>query len=1153
MKNLGRSLFLAVSAHVAALNPRGADSPAASVDKHTGIDKQPSRFFGGSFRKHIWLLAMVIAQATTPALQAQIVETGTITGVVRDTSGAVIAGTQVNIRNAATGLNNATVTDSQGLYVSPPLNPGDYNVEFQASGFGKVQEHIRLAVGQRAAADAVLTVGQNTQTVTVEATTQLLESETSTVSNLRTEEAVKDLPLNGRNFAELVGLGAGVVPAQTQIVSVPYTQQRGPSSYAFNGLRYQENRLLLDGIGDNENHNGLGVVVFPPIDAVQEFSEETTDADARYGRGNAGTINLVYKSGTASYHGEVFEFLRNSALDAKNYFDKAAKPGFKMNEFGGTFGGPLFTRHDPRTFFFADYSGQRTRQGLTFVDTVPDFNLTTAGYDFSAYPALIKNPATGVPYANNFIPLADVNQTGANILNFYQKYAAPNVPGATIANNFLFNPTRSVTEDAFDVKVDHRFSDKDSSYIRYSWARDNILQPGILPVPLVGTTISGPARDPAQQAVVSETHIFSPTTINTARFGWSRFFVYAQNWDAGLGLADQLGIPGVIKPGNPQSDGLPVMNFAGATPIGDAGNSPTHIGTNNYQWDDNVNLVRGKHSLDIGSEVVRLQYNMYQTADEHGLFSFGTAYSGLTWSDLLFGAPQTGVYAALNNKGFGFRQTDLSFYAQDNYKVTSRLTLNAGLRYENFLGWPWTEVENRMYNFVPSLSTTQLFQVGANGVPRSGANGNNLNFMPRVGFAYKLTAKTVIHAGFGVYYSAPNVTNSSGLSNNVPAIDYWTFNNSSVYGAAATNGAPFNYTSDGFVHTTSTSASNLPVGLPVYAQQPNAKTPYSEQWHATIQRQLLPNTTLSVAYVGTRGLHLDELLDINAGSPGTTNVTVNRPYPYFSQIFQLRTDQISSYNGLQITGERRARNFSFLASYTYSHALDENTNSPGSNNATGNAMNPYDLRAEYGDSDLNIPNRFVASANYQLPFKTSNRLNPVVQGWQLNAILAYYDGLPFSVVSANGVGDGLTPRAELVPGYGNGALPDSKRNIHEWFNTSAFVSIPLTGPLANGQWGNSGRNILQGPGTKNVDFSVFKNFRVTESKALQFRAEFFNLFNTPQFNNPSAVAPTPAATSTTLVPNITSGSAYGTISSAGSPTTFQRISREIQLAAKFTF
>jgi hypothetical protein len=1153
MTNLRRSLFSpwSVMAPVATIYGRRSDGWAACTRKRDG-HRLLRLVLDRVLRKHYWLLALLIARILAPGLQAQIVETGAITGVVRDNSGAVVAKAQVSIRNTATGIANSTVTDSQGLYVSPPLDPGDYTVEFESAGFGKVQEHVRLEVGQRAAADALLVVGNAaTQTVTVEATNELLESETSTVSNLRTEEAVKDLPLNGRNFSELVGLGAGVVPAQTQIASIPYAQQRGPSSYAFNGLRYQENRLLLDGIGDNENHNGLGVVIFPPIDAVQEFSEETADADARYGRGNAGTINLIYKSGTNRHHGEIFEFLRNSALDAKNYFDSATKPGFRMNEFGATFGGPLFTEDNPKTFFFADYSGQRTRQGLTDVNTVPDFKLTPTGYDFSAYSQTIKNPTTGIPYANNFIPLSDVNLTGANILNLYQRYASPNVPGTTTANNFLFNPERSVTEDAFDVKVDHQFSDADSAFIRYSQARDSISQPGILPVPLVGAIICGPAQDPAHQAVISETHIFTPTTINSARFGWSRFFVFAQNWDAGLNLPTQLGIPGVEVAGNPSSDGLPVMTFAGDTSVGDAGNSPTQIGTNNYQWDDNVNLVRGKHSIDVGIEVVRLQYNMFQTADEHGLLSFGTVYSGLAWADLLFGAPKTGVYEFQQGTR-GFRQTDLSLYAQDNYKITSRLTLNLGIRYENFLGWPWTEVDNRMYDFVPALSTTQLFQVGTNGVPRSGLSGNNLNFMPRVGFALKLTPKTVVHAGYGIYYSAPNVTNSDGMSINAPAVDYWAFNNSSIYGAA-TNGSPFNYASNGFVHTPATSASALPPALPVFATDPHARTPYSEQWHLSVQRQLLPDTTLSVAYVGTRGVHLDDLVDINAGSPGTTNVAVGRPYPFFAQIFQLQTNEISTYNGLQITAERRARNLSFLASYTYSHALDENTNSPGTNNATGDAMNPHNLRAEYGNSDLNIPNRFVASANYQLPFKTSGKLKPAVDGWQVNAILQYFDGLPFSVASANGVGDGLTPRAELVPGYGNGSLPTNKRNIQEWFNTSAFVSIPLTGPLANGQWGNSGRNILQGPGTKNVDFSVFKNFQVAESKVLQVRGEFFNLFNTPQFNNPSATAPTPAASSTMLVPNVTAGSAFGTISSAGSPTTFQRISREIQLAVKFTF
>jgi outer membrane receptor protein involved in Fe transport len=1061
----------------------------------------------------------------TTALQAQIVETGTITGLVRDNTGAVVDKAHVTVRSAGTGLTTNTATDSQGIYVSPPLAPGEYTVEIEALGFSKAVQHIRLEVGQRAAADAVLAVGQATDTIDVASSGSLLETESSSVSNLRTEEEVRDLPLNGRNFAELLGLGAGVVPGQSQLAgSIPYAQQRGPTSYAVNGLRMTENRFLLDGIGDNENHNGLGVVIFPPVDAVEEFSEETTDADARYGRGAGGTINAIYKSGTNQYHGEVFEFLRNSALDTKNYFDTGAKPGFRMNEFGATFGGPLFSKKDPKTFFFADYAGQRTSQGLTNINTVPDFTVNSVGYDFSAYSQKIKNPATGTFFAGNVIPFSALTtpqvQVGEKILALYQKYATPNRPGYTTANNFLYNPPRIINEDAFDVKVDHRFSDADNAFIRYSQSQDNILQPGILPAPLVGANVSGPASQPAHQAVLSETHIFSPATINTVRFGWSRIFITAQNFNAGKNLPTQLGIPGVEVPGDPLSDGLPVLKFTGYTSLGDAANSPTQIGTNNYQLDDSVNLVRGKHSLDIGAELVRLQYNMYQTGAEHGSMTFSGSYTGLPFADLLFGAPKSGTYQY--QKGTrGFRQTDLAFYAQDNWKATSRLTLNLGVRYENFLGWPWTEVNNRMYQFDPALSTTQVFQVGTHGIPRSGVSGNNFNFMPRVGLAYRVTPKTVFRAGYGIYYAAPNVANSSGLSMNAPALDYWAFNNT-TYGAAQASGAPFNYVSNGFVHTPATSASALPSGLPLSAVDPHAKTPYSEQWHASIQQQITPTTTITAAYVGNVGVHLDGLVDINQGSPGTTNVTVGRPYPFFNQIYQLQTSLVSNYNALQITAERRAGNLSFLASYTYSHALDENSGSPGS------IVNSYNKHADYGNSDQNIPNRFVASVNYKLPFHASGKLRPVVQGWHVNAILNFYDGLPFSVTS-RAIGDGITERAQLT----GARTPGFKSTLSQWVDPAAFAA-----PAA-GTWGNSGRNILRGPGTKDVDFSVFKNFTLAESKSLEVRGEFFNLFNTPLFNNPT---------------NLTVGGAgFGSISSAGSPTTLQRTSREIQLAAKLYF
>jgi len=1107
------------------------------------------------FKRTIFsLFTLLIAILLASALHAQIVETGIITGVVKDNTGAVVPSAHVEVLNTDTRITTNTSTDSQGIYVTPPLHPGNYEVIVEASGFDKVVEHLRLEVGQRVAADIALTVGKTTETIEVQASGELLETESSSVSNLRSEEAVRDLPLNGRNFNELFNLGAGAISTTAQSTgSIAYTQQRGPSYFAINGSRPQENRTLLDGIGDQENHNSM-TAVFPPIDAIQEFSEETDDADARYGRSNGATINVVIKSGTDQYHGDIFEFLRNTALDARNDFNKpvagptGAKSALRQNEFGATFGGPVFYKQaNPKTFFFADYAGKRFAQGQDFVSSVPVVKISPAGYDFSAYSTPIKNPATQVAYANNFVPITDplIDQTGANILNLYQKYAQPNygAAGAT-ANNYFYGPLLIVNEDDFDVKIDRKFSEKDSAFLRYSQGHDILSQPGTLPTPLVGDVICGPASDPAHQGVLSETHIFSPTTINTARYGWTRFFVYAKNWDnagsayAGLDTNSpgQLNIPGVINPNNPLSVGLPVFTFTGYTPIGDAGNSPTNIGTNNYQVDDDLTLVRGKHSLDLGFDLVRLEYNMFQSGAEHGSESYAARYTGLPWSDLLFGSPTGGSFAFPSE--VGLRESDLSFYAQDNYKVNSRLTLNLGVHYENFLGWPWTEAHNKEWDFRPSISQTALEQVGTNGIPSSGLSGNNFNFAPRIGLAYRVTDKTVFHTGFGLYYAAPDVGVSSTLAANVPVYDYWAFNNPAKYVTKAASSAAFNYAHNGFVHTVATSGSAIFPGQAAYSVDPDAKTPYTEQWHAAIEQQIPFSTVLKFTYVGTKGTHLTNIRDINSnqlGLNGATTVTVARPYTTFGQISELETRQVSSYNALQVTAERRAHGLGFLASFTYSHALDE-----GSGENSG-VSNPYNIRYDYGNADYNVPKRFVASSNYQLPFKGRGALGPLERGWQVNAIGQFYDGTPFFVSSGVSVGDGLSPRANLIPGNGNGSLPKSQRTHSQWFNTQAF-SVPTAGT-----WGNSGRNILQGPGTKYVDASLFKDTHLTGSKVLQLRAEAFNLANTPQFNNPAATVGTYNAKTQTW------SNGFGSVSSAGSDLTFQRTARQIQFAAKITF
>ncbi len=580
------------------------------------------------------LIALVLIFVAARRGHAQ-VEKGVITGQVKDSSGALVNHTQITLKNIATGLPTTTTTNGDGIYVSPPLNPGDYEVKITASGYSTSINHVRLAVAQRLSVDAMLSIGAATESVEVQADTVQFDTETATISNLRNGEAVHNLPLNGRNFAELLGLGAGVVPGQSQLAgTIPYAQQRGPTAYAINGQRMTDNRFLLDGIGDNENHNGLGVVIFPPIDAVEEFREQTSDADARYGRASGGIINLVFKSGTSKYHGEAFEFLRNSVLDAKNYFDRAKKPPFRMNSFGGTFGGPVFPNKNPRTFFFVDYAGQRTSQGLTDVDSIPAWGPQGVG-DFSLYSQVVHDPVTKVAFPGNVVPASYLtssqSQVGQNILGLFASTGVtPNISSATTANNYLYNPQRLDNSDAFDVKVDHQFTDNDSAFLRYSHSYDGIFQPGLLPTPLDGAGVAGPAQQPAHQAVLSETHVFSPTLLNSVQVGWSRIFITAQDFNVGKNLPTQLGIPGVVVSGDEvHTDGLPFLSIVGAASIGDPVNAPTQIGTNNYQVNDNITIVHGKHSIDTGAEIVRPQYNMYQTLAEHGTMAFTGNFTGL--------------------------------------------------------------------------------------------------------------------------------------------------------------------------------------------------------------------------------------------------------------------------------------------------------------------------------------------------------------------------------------------------------------------------------------------------------------------------------------------------------------------------------------------
>lgn len=611
--------------------------------------------------------------------------------------------------------------------------------------------------------------------------------------------------------------------------------------------------------------------------------------------------------------------------------------------------------------------------------------------------------------------------------------------------------------------------------------------------------------------------------VNQARFAATRLDLTATNLDSGQYLASSIGIPGANVEGNVLTSGLPLFNISGFRQLGENPYSPAILVSNDFQWNDDLTLIHGRHTLKAGFQLIRRQYNTFQSNSVRGVMNFTTAYTsdpaspagtGLGVADLLLGVPISGHMMFVSGAGTrGFRRSDLASYFQDTFRVTNKVTLNLGLRYENFLGWPWTEAYNRMYQFVPSRQT--VLQVGTNGIPLSGVHGRNHNFAPRLGLAYQILPNTVFRVAGGIFYSAPQWEISSNLSTNPPEAIYSSFTNSQ-YDFLGAHPA-----SEGFFRP----AVGVIPGSSLNAIDPNSKTETTYQWNAALEQKLPASVLLTVAYVGSKGTFLELQPDVNQPVPGTTPIDQRRPFPTFQSIWRNENVANSIYNGLQVTVKRPfSHGLDFQMAYTYSHVIDY------ASGIENGVMDSYNILLDRGSANFDVPNRLVASGTYLLPFKAPGWTRVAVNGWQMNGILTVYSGLPFSVGSStNTLNIGSGTRADRVC---SGTL--SSPTISRWFDTSCFT------PPGPQQWGTSGRNILRGPHTREFDFSLFKNFYFNhqETRSLQFRAEAFNLFNTPLFNNPDATIGSPGV---------------GTVTTAGAPITLQRTSREIQLALKLSF
>lgn len=1062
-----------------------------------------------------------------PALWAQI-ETGTIVGTVQDRSGAVIPNAEVSVLSSATGIETKLTTNEAGRFQAPPLKPGAYEVTVGARGFKTSLLRVRVEVNQRVAADFELEVGDAVEKLTIEATAQQLESETSTLGNIRPQRAVQELPLNARNFATLIFLSPGTVPSFDRDASgLSGTTRRGVTNVSVNGVRPTNdwNSLLIEGLDNTENHNGFGAAVFPPVDAIQEFKVQTSAADAQFGRAAGGFTNVVLKSGGRDLHGSLFHFLRNSEFDAKNFFTApGASTHFVLNQFGGTLGGPvtipgLYNGDRQKTFFFFATQLDRRRQAQAFVSTVPT-PLNRTG-NFSDIANRIHDPLTlsgntRQLFPGNTIPASRFSSAGKGLLDLYPN---PNRGGLLI--NYTSDASRIYDSWQTDYKVDHYLSLTHVLTFRGSTGNTDIIEGTPLPLPAAASV--GPSKFPVGQYSLIDRLTISPTKLNEFRFGLTRLNMQLIQPNAGRNIAQELGIRGV-NTGDFITSGLPRVQPAGYQVLGDDPFNPATLVTNNFQTEDVLYWTRGTHSLRFGARLDRRQYNAFQSSAIRGILAFSGVYTnnpaspagtGNGLADMLLGAPINGNIVILEGIR-GFRRWEAGTFVQDDWKVSQRLTLNLGLRYEIYPQYPWVEVGNRQS--VLLLPSQQLVTAGTNGVARNGANIDKNNFAPRIGLAYRLTDKTVIRTAYGVYYAAPQFEINKNLAINPPFAGAYAFNNNQLDFAGARK------VEQGFER------SFTAAGATIRGLEGNPAIPYVQQWNFNIQRQLPFNTLATVAYVGTKGVKLRDEIDLNQARPGPGAVASRRPYPSFTGIINTEFRANSTYHGLQATLEKRyAKGLSFLASYTWGHAIDDAAIFGGDH------QNMLDLRADRSNSPYDVRHTFMYSFNYELPFAgdKSGLQAALVRGWQFNGILRLSTGLFLTpTVGPNNLNGSGFQRADAVAGCRSkldSPTPD------RWFNPSCFA-IP-----AQFTFGNAGRNIIEGPGTRNLDFSLFRNLYLSKGetpKMLQLRGEMFNITNTPQFNNP----------------NTTIGVANsGIVAAAGSPSSFQRIQRQIQIAAKFVF
>jgi hypothetical protein len=1046
-------------------------------------------------------LAVILSCLALPALLAQ-QDMGVITGLVTDSSGAAVPRALITVTNTETNEVRTLQSSANGIYTAGPLRIGLYQVAVEHSGFKRVViSNLRVSAQDRVRADVELTVGQIAESVSVSAEAPLLRSETSSLDYVVGQKEMRELPLNGRNFQQLAWLTSGVIPS---------TRSRDrESGFNAHGQPMTQNSFIIDGIDNNNNVMGMQdrkmQVVAPSLDAVAEFKVQTSNFSAEFGR-NSGAVMIVnIKHGTNQFRGTAYNYLRNDATDARDMFTYVDRTGdgrgdpevLKQNQFGATFGGPILR---DKTFFFASFEGRRERRSQTDTATVPTAEERNG--IFSPALVMVRDPLTNQNFPGNTIPRSRFDSTAASMLELWPQ---PNFPGFGTRQNFVRNPPWNATRDQYDFRLDHNLSEGDKIFGRFSLNRFDNLRDSVFEAPARGGQNNDRAFDDndARSVAFSYTRILRPTLINEFRYGFSRQKVDKRELSQDLTseLNAKYGIKGI--PASDRLFGLPNFNLAGAlnfTGLGEPGSMPNFKIHQVHQYLNNLSWNRGSHNFKFGGDLRWNRSDIFGGATGHGNLSFNGNFTRISFGDFLLGWPNSAALTTFLQGAMRFR--NYMFYALDDFKVTPRLTVNLGIRYE--LISPWLEKYDSMnrLDLTPGPAFGSIVYANAceswscRGLVQTDTN----NWAPRIGFAYQVTGRTIFRASAGIFYGG-----QGALGADARGINNWPYNRSVT--AQSTPTAPALQLSAGypadFLGSTTVPPQNLNWNVWDYGY----KAPTIYQWNAAIQHEISSNLALTVAYVGSSSNFLLESYNWNGsdiGPPATERQ--RRRIPTWNNInFRAPFGQ-ANYHGMDVQVERRYSSGLYLSSaYTWSHSIDNIPEQFGPGG--GGLMDFRNIASNRGNSNFDVRHRFIGSFAYELPIGTGKRLlntrgvlNAIVGGWELSSLLSLQTGNYFTITVPN-------PLNRLgASGIGNW-WPDrirdprvSERNTERWFDTSAFV-LPRT-PDGVFYLGNAGRAILNEDGLLNIDLGLKKSFPIGESRRIQFRWETFNLTNTPTLGTP---------------------------------------------------